>query len=224
MRFLPSLLVAFFLFSSNILLHAQILEPGQVQCKLVQGKLEASDFYTENGDTIYKKYTRRFACREGKDSVLYVEHFDVNKNWYINRYVVNDTGAFPDGWQQQFDIKGSLIFEQFYSSRKKDPGRIRKYSYYPSGQMMTMLNYKKNKLNGSAYFFHNNGMLKQHLEYRDGRLYNIVAYYDQDGRILDAGTFCNGEGIVNVYSANGKLIKMHTYTNGKAKHQATISE
>ncbi len=53
--------------------------------------------------------------------------------------------------------------------------------------------------------------------YRRAKLWNVLAYYDQNGNPLDAGTFCEGDGIVNVYSSTGKIIKIKIYRKGKVK-------
>ena len=87
---------------------------------------------------------------------------------------------------------------------------------------MAAVSLADNRLTGRSYFYHNNNQLKHVLEYENGRLWNVLAYFDQSGNVLDAGDFCDGEGTLNVYSSTGVLIKTKLYKKGKEKRSSNV--
>ncbi|HNK99348.1 MAG TPA: hypothetical protein PKO19_14640, partial [Chitinophagales bacterium] len=61
-------------------------------------------------------------------------------------------------------------------------------------------------------------------EYKNGLLWNAHATYDQQGNITDQGDFCDGTGTLNVYAANGVLLKQRIYVRGKLKRTIQIAK
>lgn len=203
-------------------LSAQLPQYRTAPCKLQGNDFIKLDYIIQNGDSVFKKYEKHFRTVEAGDSILYVEQFDVNREWYLFRYKVNNGKPSLNGRQQQFDLDGKNMADSFCNDSTGNCDYSIKYSYFPNGQLLSKTGYKKNVLHGVSYFYHNNGQLKNNLEYNDGKLWNILAYYDQNGNPLDAGNFCDGNGTVLVYSTTGKLIKVKLYKNGKEKSSNTI--
>ena len=190
--------------------------------KLPNGVFIKKDFHLIQGDTVYKKFEKYQTAIENGDSVLYVESFDVNRNWLVSRYIVSGKERLASGWQTEYNLNGNKIYERYCDINTGDCNRYFKYTYYPNGNIMAITSYDKKKLNGTSAFFYNDGQIKNSLEYIDDKLWNINAYYDQNGQILDQGNFCDGNGYVNVYASNGKLIKMKWFKNGKLKKEKAI--
>jgi len=184
-------------------------------CKLQTGVFIKKEFNLINGDTVYKKFEKYLTTFEGNDSVLYLESFNANKSWTLLRYIVKGKERAAAGWQSEFDINGYKLIDRYCDIKAGDCNLVKKFSYYPNGNMMAALSYYNRKLNGNSYFYHNDGRLKNSIEYNKGELWNINAYYDQNGNILDQGTICDGTGMVYVYASTGKLISMRWYTAGK---------
>ncbi len=78
-------------------------------------------------------------------------------------------------------------------------------------------------LMGFHLYYYSTGQLRQHIEFKNKRLWNVLAYYTQDGKELDAGNFCDGEGQVNIYSMNGRLIQIKDFSKGKIHKVITIA-
>ncbi len=188
-----------------------------IRSKIPGNNFSKLEFSLTNGDTVYKKYEKHFNDFQNNDSILYLEIFDVNKYWYVNRYEIKDGVTSVSGWQAEYDLNGAKLYDRFYDPSLGSYTVSRKHSYYPNGQVLAVVTFLDNKLNGNSIFYHNNGQLKHNLEYNDGKLWNVHAYYDQNGNPLDIGNFCEGDGVVNVYSATGKIIKIKVYRKGKVK-------
>ncbi len=218
MRFL-----IFFLLLSLFYVHADAQQNRVPKCILPGNNFVKLEYQLHNGDTIFRKYDKRVEEITGTDTIVYIEQFDVNREWYVYRYKMVNGKTVLDGLQQQYDLDGNKIYES-YCGQGNVCDRARKFSYFPNGQMMSAVAYSGNKLNGISIFYHNNGQLKHSLEYIDGRLWNVVAYFDQNGNPLEAGNFCDGNGTLNVYSSTGKLIRIKVYRNGKVKHSFDVKE
>ncbi len=186
-------------------------------CKLQNGVFVGKEFNLINGDTVYKKFEKYLTTIEGKDSVLYIETFNINRTWTLYRYLVSGSERVTAGWQSEYDINGYKLIDRYCDIEIGNCDLVRKMSYYPNGNPITQLTYYKQKLNGNSFFYHNDGSLKNCIEYKQGKLWNINAYYDQSGNVLDQGTICDGTGMVYVYAANGKLINTTFYKSGKKK-------
>ncbi len=190
--------------------------------KLPNGIFLVKDYNLVNGDTVYKKFEKYQTAIEKGDSVLYVEEFNINRNWLLSRYLISGKERIPSGWQSEYDIHGYKLYDRYCDVASGDCNLYKKYNYFPNGNVMALLTYYKKKLNGISLFYYNDGRLKHSLEYVNGKLWNINAYYDQNGNVLDPGTFCDGTGLVYVYASNGKLIKMKWYKDGKVQKEKNL--
>lgn len=205
-----------FLFFFNAL-YSQVNSSLPVKSKLISGEYINRDFNVVNGDTLYKKFRKEFRVFENSDTILFIELFDINRFWYLERYKIINGKSLKSGWQKEFDLGGNLLFEKYCSAETRDCNKVNAYTYYPNGNIIAIVKTVKNKRESNSLFFHNNGMLKNSIEYKDGKLWNILAYYDQYGNVLDQGNFCDGTGTVNVYAVNGRLINIKEYKNGRQK-------
>lgn len=187
------------------------------QAKLPQGKIIKKEFIVEQGDTLYRMYERVAMHVEAGDTIVELEHFNIRNNWIVSRSVVYGDEEMLQGWQKEYTLNGTLEVERFCDTATGKCDIYKRYNYYPNGHLMAVLSYHGSHLQGSSLFYYNDGTLKNHLEYKKSRLWNVHAYYDQNGKILDQGDFCDGEGTLNVYAANGVMIKKKLYHKGKVR-------
>jgi len=205
------------LFFSAFDTQGQISTSVSPQSKLNSAEISNEVFTVFNRDTIYKKYTKKLQVIEQNDTVVYIELFDANRFWYLERYLLKNGKRIKSGLQQEFDIGGYITFDRFCSAEAENCNKVNSYTYYPNGNIIAIVKTVKNKKEGNSLFYHNNGQLKNNIEFNNGKLWNVLAYYDQNGNILDPGNFCDGTGQLKVYSITGKLIKIKNYKNGKEK-------
>lgn len=205
------------LFFSGFIAQSQNTAAVSPIFKLNAGEISNQEFSVYNGDTVYKKYTKKLQVIEQNDTIVYVEIFDVNRYWYLERYLLKNGKRIKSGWQQEFNIGGFNTFDRFCSEETGNCNKVNSYTYYPNGNIIAIVKTVKNKKEGLSSFYHNNGQLKNTIEFKNDKLWNVVAYFDQNGNILDPGNFCDGNGQVNVYSVTGKLIKIKTYKNGRER-------
>lgn len=217
------LLLIYICFSISVL-RSQTVVIDISKSKLPNGIFIKKDYHFINGDTVYKKFEKYLTVVERGDSILYVENFDVNRSWIVSRYLVSNDQRFPAGWQVEYDINGYRLYDRYCDPENNDCRLYKKYNYYPNGNVMAVIAYYKHKLDGVSMFYYNDGTLKHCLEYVEGRLWNVNAYYDQNGNILDQGDFCNGTGMVNVYATNGKIIKTKWYKNGRLLKERRVKD
>jgi len=60
----------------------------------------------------------------------------------------------------------------------------------------------------------NNVLIYKIETWQGDKLIDIVICMDNKGNVLEKGTLTNGNGSVNKYNADGKLIESLTYKNG----------
>ena len=88
--------------------------------------------------------------------------------------------------------------------------------YYPNGQLKSVLNYKKGKLEGIALYYYENGTLKERVNYRRGKRERTGTTYYESGALKEKITYVNGKKEhVLLYSEDGKLISESVYKDGK---------
>ena len=213
-----------FCFCLMSVVHAQTIVLDISKSKLPQGVFIRKDFHLINGDTVYKKFEKYATEIVQGDSVLYLEQFDVNRSWIVSRFLISGKERLPAGWQSEYDINGYKLYDRYCNPENNDCKLYKKYNYYPNGNQMAVITYYHHKLNGNSLFYYNDGTIKHCLEYQKGRLWNVNAYYDQNGVILDQGDLCDGTGVVNVYATNGKIIKKKWYKNGRLTKERRVKE
>lgn len=192
--------------------------------KLSGGDLNVFNFYMSGGDTVYERYELSQLNMEDGDSILFVEIYNSRKEWFVYRYLLKNGQPNLSGWQQEYSLDGYLTIERYCEFGSRHCNVMKKYSYYPGEQLNTVASYLKTELHGYTYFYYSNGQLRQTVEYNHGKLWNVLVYFDQDGSVLDAGNFKDGNGTLNVYSMNGKIIQQKVFVNGKLKKKITVPE
>ena len=71
------------------------------------------------------------------------------------------------------------------------------------------------KLIGQWNWYHTNGKIYTERLYTDGKLMNIINCFDGNGKQLEKGTLQDGDGTLNMYDIEGKLLEVQNFKNGK---------
>ncbi len=86
-----------------------------------------------------------------------------------------------------------------------------KKEYYPDGQLKSVLNYKKGKLEGIALYYYQSGNLKERVNYRRGKRERVGTTYYESGKLKEEITYVDGKReSIKLYDENGKLISEST--------------
>lgn len=209
-----------FLIVINLSLAAQV--ESMQNNKLPGNNFLDSDFRYQNGEELPDTYKKTYTTVENGDSIKYLEKYHYDKEWSVTRYLIKNNKNVLSGWQQFFNMDGTLQYELFCEDGKKNCKTMLRYAWYPGGQLLAIGHYYKSQPNGSYYYYYSNGQMRQHAYYEKGKFMEVLAYYDQNGNAVDAGTLCNGEGIANVYSVDGVLIQIKSFSNGKLRKTVTL--
>jgi len=90
-------------------------------------------------------------------------------------------------------------------------------TYYKNGQIDFIETYEDDLLNGITSYYHLNGQLWTERVYSNNKIQEVISNFDKNGIPKDAGTIKNGTGSLNLYDAEGNLIKVIQYVNGIEK-------
>lgn len=210
-----------FFFFTGIFIHAQ---QAMHEYKLPGDDYKLLKYKTENSRKVIDRYEKQVSMKEGSDSIVYVEFYSGGKHWNVYRYKLVNKKPELSGWQKEYDAKGRLYAEKFCETGKRKCKIFRTYSYYPGGQLMSDLSYYKDKAQGLHFYYYANGQMRQCMQFEENRLQEVLAYYDADGNPLDTGNFCQGDGLVNIYSMNGILIQQKIFENGKVHEVISVEK
>lgn len=86
--------------------------------------------------------------------------------------------------------------------------------YNEKGKCIEKGNYKNDKKDGEWVYYHANGQLKKVQLWNEGKLMEVVSYFDSKGNSLDKGTLKKGNGTVKEYNTEG-VITVTEYANGE---------
>jgi len=90
-----------------------------------------------------------------------------------------------------------------------------KATLYNSKGMISMeTNYRNGQRDGEERLYHKNGKVEAIFIYKDDRLWQSVASYDSTGKKLDEHAVVEGNGVLNVWSANNTLSASTEMKNG----------
>lgn len=117
-----------------------------------------------------------------------------------------------DAWKS-YDKNGQLESIEKYENENV----VELQEYYKNGKLKHITKYHKNGEFAGMSEYYKNGQLKAVAKYHNGRLTDIISYFDNRGNKLNKGTIKNGNGTVNNYDETGKLIGTIIYVNGEIK-------
>jgi antitoxin component YwqK of YwqJK toxin-antitoxin module len=143
--------------------------------------------------------------------------------WLLEKY-------YPDG-QLQTKIIDTTIAEQEvkYTQSYYESGQLKQtgyyingkdvfgkwIDYYENGQIESIENYERNKLDGLYQYYHDNGQLWTEKTYKNGRIWNVHSNFDRNGKEKSKGTIKDGTGTLKRYDNEGILIDSIEYQDGQ---------
>lgn len=116
---------------------------------------------------------------------------------------------------KEFYESGKLKATGFYLNGESQTGTWT--DFYENGKTERITNYSNGKLSGAYKYFHDNGQLWTERTYKEGKLFEVKSNYNKNGKKNNPGTVKNGNGKLNIYDADGKLIEVVEYVDGQEK-------
>lgn len=147
---------------------------------------------------------------EKKDSVYHLCNFDSLGKMVQQGEFDLKSGKY-NGEIQWYHQDGSLKKTGF-SNDSVTYGQWREF--YPDGTLRAEYSFLNGELDSDYRHFYPNGKLWTERQYQQGRLIKVIACLDRNGNSLKSGTFFNGNGSLNVFDENGKVILVQLYKDG----------
>ena len=149
-------------------------------------------------------------------AVYAVEHYDNGKR---NGYYKSDysgelfmEGVFTNGektgiWKSAFKTNNQLKYLKVYDSLSNATGTWK--SYYDSGELNDVEQYKNGKRHGKQTEYYKNGNISKTGSFHKGKANGVWLHYFDDGHLACEKTFVNGveSGLYTSYHKNGKRHK-----------------
>ena len=97
-------------------------------------------------------------------------------------------------------------------------------TYFPSGKVASRLSFIKDVLEGTSFWYFENGNTKALKEYSNGRLNGAVKNFYRSGLVKDENYFLDGmlHGVAKSYYDNGGLKEVRTYNYGELTNHTTL--
>lgn len=98
------------------------------------------------------------------------------------------------------------------------------YTYYSSGKVEGVLFYASGVLEGTSYWYHENGNLKAEKTYSNGKLNGFLKEFDDTGLMMQEISVRNGvrDGLTRFYYPNGALKSILSFEKGELIKQVNI--
>jgi antitoxin component YwqK of YwqJK toxin-antitoxin module len=173
-------------------------------------------------DTVPVYYEKTQLETSQTDSILLLERYRKDRHWNVSRYKLENGNSQLWGWQKEYNEKGWLTSELHCELGEKKCKYWKDYQYYPSGEIGSEGFFDNGKPDSTHRGYYSNGQIRYEMIFENGRLQNVTWYFDIQGNSLSIGSFVNGNGNLNIYSINGKLIKVNTYKDGKKKKSRKV--
>jgi protein TonB len=115
-------------------------------------------------------------------------------------------------------IRYSIIFLVFLltsTSYLAQSGYVR--SYYPNRKIRAKILYVDDVLDGTSYWYYENGNLKEEKTYSNGKLHGWIIKYYESGLVEEEISVRDGirDGLTRLYYDNGGLKEVRSYERGK---------
>ncbi len=90
-------------------------------------------------------------------------------------------------------------------------------SYYSKGKLRESISFVNNILDGTSYWFYENGNIKEEKTFSAGKLNGWVRHYYQSGLVEEEISLRDGvrDGLMRIFHDNGALKEVRTYEGGR---------
>ena len=103
------------------------------------------------------------------------------------------------------------ISEEIHMKDGKQNGPAKRY--YESGTLKETRTMKDGRRDSIYLFYYENGTLWEHILYRHGGIWNVLAYNSSNGKPIDCCTIKDGQGTMRFYDQDGKVSEESEYKN-----------
>jgi len=98
----------------------------------------------------------------------------------------------------------------YYGSKQNGEWKF----YNENGKLVEVGTYLNGRKDGKWIDYYANGQQKKEQVWKQGKLMEVTAYFDEKGKPLDIGTIKSGSGTVKEYGSDNKLISTVEYSYG----------
>ncbi|HEY0030858.1 MAG TPA: TonB family protein [Bacteroidia bacterium] len=163
------------------------------------------------------KLSCKFSYKSGKKEGVF-KGFYRNGNPIFEMTYINDSA---EGLSTNYFENGKISETETY---KGDTLNGLSKRYYENGTLKEEKYMIGSKRDGIYLFYYEDGALWEHIEYRNGNPYNVIASNAADGKPIDCCTLKNGSGIMRFYDKNGRATQEVTYSNSQKNGLAKYYE
>lgn len=187
----------------------------------INGNLLVTGVFDENGKK-HGNWQQFYENRELKLNGDY-QHGKKHGAWkYYNSYgVIYKVQNYEDGvetskWETNYDAgdesvtRDSKRFSRYNGNKLDGEWKF----YNENGKCIERGNYKNDKKDGEWKYHYANGQIKKVQLMDEGKLMEVLSYFDSKGDSLDKGTLKNGNGTVKNYNSEG-IVTVVEYVNGE---------
>lgn len=155
-----------------------------------------------------------FALERTKEFDYYETGELMEEYWVLGKFTWIFYTTRLNGVYKEYHKNGKLKTIVTYKDGKVQ-GNLK--AYYENGRLRCDCDFEDNLPSGIHKISHPNGQPWIKKIYKNGKLWNVTYNYDSAGNEMDKGTLLDGNGILNLYSKDGKLMEQEIYKNGKKK-------
>ena len=169
----------------------------------VDGKAEGPfTYFYPNGDKAQEGHYKN-GVMEGPVTVYYTGGKIFGEQYYVsgNRH----------GQQDYFYRSGKPSFSVTYEHGVRNGKFVQ---WYENGNSKESFTYNQDSLDGVYRYYYADGTLWTEKQYDKGKLLNVVAIYDKNGKELEKGNLKDGNGLVYYYDEEGNVYEKITYKGG----------
>lgn len=184
----------------------------KIRGEYAHGKKEGKwEYYTEQSD-LYK-------VENFKNGILVSKWEGKHKKNAFEDTVVEAVDAIEEtAVEEVVDAADAVVeaaadasYGNYYGNRPNGEWKF----YNQKGNVIEIGNFINDRKEGKWISYYDNGQLKKEQVWKDNKLMEVLSYFDQNGKALDAGTLKSGNGVVNEYDAENRLISAIQYNYGE---------
>ncbi|MFL5764053.1 MAG: TonB family protein [Bacteroidia bacterium] len=191
-----------------------------------EGKRTGSWKFTGMNDTLQQEGEYKDDLKSGTWKSYYpnsavsciMPYSNGKKNGVFKGYFSNGNLSFETNYVND---SAEGISTEYYKTGK--PFKIETYKgdtlngivkkYYESGTLKEEKFMKGEDRDSTYLFYYEDGSLWEHILYRKGSPYTVVAYNDANGKPIDCCTLKEGTGVMRFYDKEGRMTSETTYKN-----------
>jgi len=128
---------------------------------------------------------------------------------------------YPDGTMKEESKPGLIkyyyengkVAEEIHMKDGKQNGPAKRY--YNTGELKESRFMKNGERDSTYLFYYEDGTLWEHIIYKQGGVWNVLAYNAADGKPLNCCTIKDGNGTMRFYDGDGKITEESEYKNAQ---------